>query len=144
MQRVSGGSNPLIATIDTKKYYTFASVNNIILKKEYSEMYEYILALLNSNTLNWYYANNFSNNSKLTVNISKTYLSKLPIPTVSNEKLKEITEIVKTLLKNNPENNNQDLIIKLNKIIYELYGLKKKEIDIIEKATIQVKPKKGK
>lgn len=28
----------------------------------------------NSNALNWYNANKFSNNSKLTVNISKTYL----------------------------------------------------------------------
>ena len=79
LQRISGGNLPLTATIDTDKYKTFASVNNIILKEQYHNYYENILALLNSKVLNWFYANSFSNNSTLTVNISKTFLEKLPI-----------------------------------------------------------------
>ena len=50
----------------------FASINNIVLKDEYKDLYKLIVALLNSNVINWYYANNFSNKSTLTVNISKT------------------------------------------------------------------------
>ena len=74
IQRISGGANPLTAALDTNNYKTFASVNNLLLKQEFKPYYPFILSLLNSRVLNWYYANNFSNNSKLTVNISKTFL----------------------------------------------------------------------
>ena len=33
VQRISGGSKPLVATYDKDKFYTFASINNIVLKK---------------------------------------------------------------------------------------------------------------
>ena len=40
---------------------------------------KFILMLLNSNLINWYYANNYSNKSDLTVNISKTFLEEIPV-----------------------------------------------------------------
>ena len=135
LQRISGGSRPLIAALDTKKHKTFASVNNIVLKKEYSNMYEVILALINSSTLNWYYANNFSNNSKLTVNITKTYMEKLPIPIISDKQKEMIENIVNKIIES--RNNNIDCDIsklenKIDKIIYELFNLNNEDIDIIE------------
>ncbi len=38
------------------------------------------MALLNSRLLNYYYTQKFTNQSLLTVNISKTFLEQLPIP----------------------------------------------------------------
>ncbi len=37
------------------------------------------MTLLNSTLINWYYNNQFTNESTLTVNISKEYLSRIPI-----------------------------------------------------------------
>ena len=135
IQRISGGANPLTAALDTKKYKTFASVNNLILKDEYSDMYEVFLALINSKVLNWYYANNFSNNSKLTVNISKTYLEKLPIPHISFEQQKLIKNIVCKIfnvMDDNGNNDISDLENEINLIIYKIFRLTSDEVNIIE------------
>ena len=72
LQRISGGTSPISACIDNNCYYTFNSVNNIVLLDNCNFKLGYILALINSRLIKWYYANNFSNNSTLTVNISKT------------------------------------------------------------------------
>jgi hypothetical protein len=135
LQRISGGSNPLTATLDTNKYKTFASVNNILLKPCFNDKYEYILALLNSKVLNWYYANKFSNNSTLTVNISKTYLSQLPISDVTPKKQQAITDLVNQILSTKNKNPNADttkLESKIDRLVYELYDLTENEIKIIE------------
>jgi type I restriction-modification system DNA methylase subunit len=79
IQRISGGMRPLVAALDTNRLKTFASVNNLVLKERYDEHYAFFLALINSDLINWYYSINFSNQSDLTVNISKTYLEILPV-----------------------------------------------------------------
>ncbi len=78
-QRISGGKKPLIVALDLYKRRTFNSVNNIILHEKYTYLYEPLETLLNSDLINWYYSKNFSNNSDLTVNISKTFLEVVPI-----------------------------------------------------------------
>lgn len=79
-QRISGGNKPIVAAYDKEKFYTFNSVNNIILKNAEILDHKVLTAILNSNVVNWYYSNSFSNKSTLTVNISKTFLAKIPIP----------------------------------------------------------------
>ena len=69
----------MVAALDTNKKRTFNSVNNIILKNDKYKLYESLEVVLNSDLINWFYANNFSNNSELTVNVSKTFLEVLPI-----------------------------------------------------------------
>jgi hypothetical protein len=78
-QRISGGKKPLVVALDISKNRTFNSVNNIILTPNLNSLYEPLEVVLNSDLINWYYANNFSNNSELTVNISKTFLEVIPI-----------------------------------------------------------------
>lgn len=134
-QRISGGSHPIIVAYDTNKYKSFASTNNIVLKDEFKHLYKYFLALLNSNVLNWYYANNFSNNSTLTVNISKTYLEQLPIPPATSAQQQPIIDLVDEILtkkKQNPYEDTTDLEGEIDKLVYELYGLSKEEIAIVE------------
>ena len=134
-QRISGGSHPVIVAYDTSKYKAFASVNNIVLKDEYKHLYKFFLALLNSNVLNWYYANNFSNNSDLTVNISKTYLEKLPIPPFNNAQQAEIIHLVDKILalkQENPEVNTTTIENEIESLVYSLYKLSSEEISLIE------------
>ena len=137
IQRISGGTKPLKAAIDKENQLTFASVNNLLLHNEYNRHYEYILCLLNSNLLNWFYANNFSNNSELTVNISKTYLEMLPIPYISaNDNLK-FSNLIRQILYAKKASSEADITIleaKIDQMVYKLYGLKKDEIAIVEES----------
>jgi adenine-specific DNA-methyltransferase len=98
IQRISGGTNPLTATIDINRYRALNSVNRLLLKEKYETHYEFILALINSKVINWFYANSFSNNSELTVNISKTFLEKLPIIDFNADKSQSIKKLVQYVM----------------------------------------------
>lgn len=136
-QRISGGIHPIVVAYDSSKFKSFASVNNIVLKEEFKHLYKYFLALLNSNVLNWYYANNFSNNSELTVNISKTYLEKLPIPKALPKQCIIISLVDKVLAakKKDPQANTSTLENEIDKLVYELYGLTYDEVLIVDPET---------
>ena len=98
IQRISGGSTPIVATLDMDKYYTFASTNNLILKEDMDYDINYILGLLNSNLINWYYSINYSNKSDLTVNVSKTFLEELPIKITNKSDQKKLITLARELL----------------------------------------------
>ena len=85
VQRITGGKKPLKVAYDDNRFYNKESINNIILKKNSIYRSKFILTLLNSNLMNWYYNNQFTNESNLTVNISKEYLSQLPIKGSQNQ-----------------------------------------------------------
>ncbi len=135
IQRISGGTSPLTCTIDRNQYYTFNSVNNLVLNDDATISLDYFLALLNSKILNWYYSVMFSNKSTLTVNISKTFLSELPIKE-SPSKHNEIKKLVQTILATDKSDvkKTKDLEAKINLAVYEIYGLTKDEIEIIEES----------
>jgi type I restriction-modification system DNA methylase subunit len=103
VQRITGGKKPLKVAYDNFGYYNKESINNIILKPDSRFKSKFILTLLNSNLINWYYNNQFTNESTLTVNISKEYLSKIPI------KYSEQQPLI----------NKADLMIALNKSLQE-------------------------
>lgn len=147
IQRISGGNMPLTCVLDTGKYYTFASTNLLLLKKNSNFTLEYITALLNSKLINWYYVNKFTNKSVLTVNISKTYLEQIPIKHITNSQQRAITELVNRMLDlnkklqatsaNTDKHNSlkreiEKLDRQIDEEVYKLYGLTKDEIKVIE------------
>ncbi len=105
VQRITGGKNPLKVAYDNNKYYNKESINNIIINHNSSLKTKFILTLLNSSLINWFYNNQFTNDSNLTVNISKEYLSKIPI----KEPLDQYPFIEKA-----------DLMLSLNKDLQEV------------------------
>lgn len=120
LQRISGGSKPLTATIDTEQYYTFNSVNNIVLNDKRISL-KVFLAMLNSELLNWYYAKNFSNDSNLTVNISKTFLEQLPIVYPYNDVAKFEHIVSYILLQKSITDNSSFFERLIDAMVYELY-----------------------
>lgn len=98
LQRITGGSHPLKAAYDNKQYYNKESINNVILLENSGYEYKYILALLNSKLINWYYTKQFTNESRLTVNLSKEYLSQIPIAKASERVQKQFSQVVDYLL----------------------------------------------
>jgi len=153
-QRIGGGNRALTVAFDNEQYYTFASTNVIILKPEISYNLKYILGILNSRFLNYYYLSKFTNKSELTVNISKTFLSQLPIKTIDFtndvEKKKHglLVVLVDKMIKLNKDihmlseyeiDKKQELEKeikatdkKIDNLVYNLYGLTEEEIKIVE------------
>jgi type I restriction-modification system DNA methylase subunit len=149
VQRISGGSAPLVSTIDRNKYLSFNSTNLILIKADFviEFPYQLVCALLNSKLWNFYYSKNFSNGSNLTVNISKTFLEMLPLPKHPNpEIVDKISSIVENQLTLNEEIKIASLDTKkeqikqkieynedrINSLVYQLYDLKKEEIELVE------------
>lgn len=134
IQRISGGLMPLTCTIDYDNYYTFNSVNNLVLKEDSEYCLEFFLGLLNSKLLNWFYSVMFSNKSTLTVNISKTFLIELPIKTSDDSIITNLVTKILTLKKDNPEADTSALEREIDIMVYELYGLSEEEIKIVEES----------
>lgn len=143
VRRISGGTHPLIATLDNNQYYTFNSINNIILSSEGKSIGErYILALLNSKVLNYYFQNRFTNKANLTVNISKEYLGQLPIKAATPKTRQQLSKLVDKMLKlkqqSKAENTKatqahiEKIELQIEEKVYEIYGIKKQEKSVIE------------
>ena len=116
-----------------KKRKTFASTNNIVLKKEYNDYYKFFTGLLNSKLMNWFYSNNFSNNSNLTVNISKTFLETLSIPKIPKSQQKPFETLVDKIISKKEageETTAEEREIDL--MVYKLYNLTYEEVKIID------------
>lgn len=97
------------------------SVNYLIIDE--TKIY-YILGLLSSKLMNWYYKK-ISTNS----NVNGYEVDNLPI-VLDKTKIDEVDDIVKQIL--DCRNSNNILTNKLNNMVYEIYGLAQEEIDIVE------------
>jgi hypothetical protein len=70
IQRVA---SKLICAFDNEQYYTFNSINNLVLiNPEFS--LKYIIALLNSKLINYYYRKQFSFDAGFTITVTKENL----------------------------------------------------------------------
>lgn len=125
----------IIAALDTKGYIIEQSLYGIInLSQEFS--YKYVLAVLNSKLIEWYYINFLITNINSTPQIKKYSLNKIPIKYCDKEKQKEVEAIVdKIIIKtenlkksNSIESIKSDQNIKklqreLDEKIFSLYGV---------------------
>lgn len=137
IQRITGGNQPLKVAYDNNQYYNKESINNIILKGDCLYNAKYILGLLNSKLLNWFYTNQFTNESKLTVNLSKEYLSQIPIYKASNIEQAGIITIVEEILESKRNDFTHDTSLlekKIDELVYLLYDLTEEEIKVIEQS----------
>src|SRR5207249_3626905 len=147
VQRISGGRRPLKAAYDNEQYYDKESINNIILSNPTISA-KYILALLNSHLINWYYATKFTNASELTVNVSKAYLSELPIKELSLREQEPVVQLVDrmiqlkkqlSMLTGKHSDKARELIQEIGRtdseidtLVYDIYGITAAERKNIE------------
>lgn len=125
VQRITGGNRPLKVAYDNFGYYNKESINNIIIHPESKFNVKFILTLLNSSLINWFYNNQFTNESILTVNISKEYLSRIPIR-LPESQLPFIQKADIMLSKNKELQEVQDRFIKLLQAKIETITISKK------------------
>lgn len=136
----------IVATLDENGYCFVGTVNSVILNDETYD-YKYILGLLNSQLFNAYFKKRFT-----TISLTASFLGVLPVNTLqtasqqtSAETLIKSVEQLINLKVQLSETQLQSKIEQLesridyykqriNEIVYELYGLTKDEIALIENA----------
>lgn len=110
VQRITGGVTPLKVAYDNQQYYNKESINNLILKQDCKFNIKFVLALLNSKLINWFYSSYFTNESLLTVNISKEYLSKIPIAIGIGEDHSLLVSLAEEMISKSKISENKSMI----------------------------------
>ncbi len=152
-QRIAGGKSALVVAYDDQQFYTFNSTNAILPKENSLYSLKYIMAILNSTLLNWFYIMSYTNRSELTVNISKTYLERLPIRSImfgskkDKDRYESMIKLVDELLAGKKKKRSgtlaQSQIDRLDRelaaaesridtLVYDLYDITDKERSMIE------------
>ena len=128
----------LEATISTKPYGFNKNVYGIKVDEKFGYKIKFVLALLNSKLLDFYYKKKFSTKKEEAFPEIQTYLyEQLPLPIVNQEQQNKVISIVDTILQLKSGNNNADtssLESEINVIVYDLYGLTDAEIKVIEQS----------
>lgn len=141
----------LIATLDHEQYYALNTLVVITSKTPERVSLKYVLALINSYLLNYYYVTYLKSTKKVFSEIQARQLSKIPmlVPNMEDQTEKhrhdKIVTYVELLLELNrkyrttkekmrQEQLSQEISItdeKLNRLIFDIYGLTDSEIEMI-------------
>ena len=127
----------LEATIAEIAYGFNKNVYGIRINEQKGYNRKFVLALLNSKALDYYYRKKFSTKKEDVFPEIQTYLyEQLPIPEATSTKQQPIVDLVDTILAKKKHNPQADTSVEENAIdqlVYQLYGLSREEIRIIEK-----------
>ena len=134
-----------IATIDKNRYYCLNTIYNVSsLDEKYD--YNYILSIINSNLIKYFWKSKFFDSKILFPKIKKAYLDKIPIPEISLQDQQPLIELVDKMIGLKKDHANcktpQDIKLlesqiqvtdkQINELVYELYELSDEEIAIVE------------
>lgn len=142
----------LIGVVDLEKYLCLNNMHVLVPHKELNVKLAFLLGIINSKLLNWYYQKINPEAGEALAEVKKTNVSQLPIYKIdftnSGEKKRhdEIVKHVETMLELNKElqkskpGEDQERLKqrltytdkKIDTLVYELYGLTEEEIKVVE------------
>jgi hypothetical protein len=136
----------IVANIDKQNYYFSNNVFIALPKENVKESLEYILGVLNSSLITWYYRTMQPRTGKIFAEIKINLIENIPIRRIDYKNKKDrslhdqLVKLVKEMLKLNktPELRHRhaaDIAVidqEINEIVYRLYGLNEKEKQNIE------------
>ena len=128
------GSSLTAVYLGDETIYSNRSLYSILITKSTLKT-KYVLALLNSSLLQWYYATMFKGDTELFPKIRIAQAKQLPIYEASSEQQQSIIELVDRILdekRANPYADTTSLEKEIDQKVYELYGLTPEEIAVIE------------
>ena len=128
------GSSLTAVYLGDETIYSNRSLYSILITKPELKT-KYVLALLNSSLLQWYYATMFKGDTELFPKIRIVQAKQLPIFKASMEQQQPIIEFVDRILekkRSNPNANTLALEQEIDKLVYKLYNLTDEEIGVIE------------
>ena len=123
----------IVATIDEEASYFIGTVNELTPLKENKDFIVdeyYLLAILISNLMNFYFKSQFT-----TISLTSAFLGEIPIKKTSEHIQIELGDLVRKIYfkkKENPEEDTTTLEAEIDARVYELYGLTDEEIRIVE------------
>ncbi|WP_282730032.1 Eco57I restriction-modification methylase domain-containing protein [Flavobacterium yafengii] len=119
-----------IATLDVNGY---ALLNSAFMITSDILDTKYILALINSKSIEFYWKNKFSDNRKTFPKIKGTYLEKIPLVKASVEIEFKIINLVDQIIINKRINNPTNILeAEIDLIVFKLYELTYSEVKIID------------
>jgi len=124
-----------ICAYDNEQFYTLNTIYNIIIKDKSFDT-KYVLAVLNSKLMQNIWKEIYPEQKDVFPRLKKEQLVEIPIPIVSLEQQKQITEIVNQILVEKKKNPNADTSAserEIDRLVYKLYNLTDEEIGVIEK-----------
>ncbi|MFH0830063.1 MAG: N-6 DNA methylase [Candidatus Aenigmatarchaeota archaeon] len=132
----------ITAALDMEGIFSFNTVTNIFMKDKQYDL-KYILAILNSDVIQYYTYKFIYKNAIRSMDFYKAYAGKIPLPKVTDSQQKEIISLVDKMLelsktsteKNHKTNNEIEKIEEyINEIIYSHYGIGKEEQETIKES----------
>ncbi len=128
----------LIFTYDNNQYYALNTIVVVTLKGEKYFSLKYLLALLNSKLLNFYYVTEHKSTKKVFSEIQARSVGELPIKHVSQNIQQGFISLVDKILiskEENPQADTSSLENEIDKKVYRLYGLTYDEVLIVDPET---------
>jgi type I restriction-modification system DNA methylase subunit len=139
----------ITAALDEEGLFSFNTVTNIFVNdKAYSN--EFILALLNSDVVQYYTYKFIYSNAIRSMDFYKAYAQNIPIPKINLSAQEKVSKLVKKLINNihiysklkekridNANELNKDIQgiqTEINGIIYDMYGITNDKKKLIEKS----------
>ncbi|TYB80339.1 N-6 DNA methylase [Bizionia saleffrena] len=116
LQRVS---SRLICSLDVDSFYTFNSINNLVVKDDNVTL-NYILGILNSKLMDFFYRKNYSLDAGFTITVTKANLDSLPIVIIDS---KLFEDSVSNIVESNRGKNKLNL--KFQKYLQGKFSLEK-------------------
>ncbi|MCL5027497.1 MAG: Eco57I restriction-modification methylase domain-containing protein, partial [Bacteroidetes bacterium] len=118
----------LVCALDNEgEYYPLNNFSFIISDKGNS--LAFLLGILNSKLMNWYFANTY-----IDYNIKPKYIEQLPfnMNKVIQKPIEKMINKIIGLKMNIPDSDTNKLESEIDKLVYQLYGLTEEEIKIVE------------
>jgi hypothetical protein len=128
------GSNITCLFID-ENLITNRSLYSIKINEKEDIYSKYILALLNSSLIQYYYVNKFRAETNVFPKIRIIQVKDLPVKEISKEFQQPFIDKVNEILLLKAEDSKTDTQVleqEIDAMVYELYGLSAEEIDIVE------------
>lgn len=128
----------IIAAIDNVGYYAIDSTNIIVVKSQYYNIINYLLAILNSKLINFYYQEISQENGRVLAQVKPIRIKGIPMPRNIDLFTSKINSLVDVIMANKRIYPNADTKLEENKIdqlIYHLYDLTYDEVLIVDPQT---------
>lgn len=142
IQNIASKEGGIFPFVSSHGELTMDTITNIIPKKE--EYLKFLTCLLGSKLTNFFMIHVIYLNSNFSMHTDKAYIGKIPIIYPNELALEEINLIYDKLskIKDKYSYEFKEEYEKLNKIIFSLYKLKVKEINVIKSSLKEVMSKK--
>ena len=125
-------SDKIIGTLDAEHFYYANTLHGTAITDD-SYSVKYVLAVLNSKVLNYYYKETTSEGGKVFAQVKIEILRQLPIPKIpADQQQPFITLVDKILADKKAGNDTRALEREIDVLVYALYGLSDEEILIVE------------